>query len=211
MTDRTVIYYFRGQIQDVGINRGVSPVISVVLMVAVVVILAATVSLFALGITEDLDNPAPNVGQTSGDFIPGADDQEVRVTHVAGDSVVVENIEIIVEASGPSLNTEARLVNLPADNSDIDSENIEGDSSLVDKGFGDAGPADPNQVIIEDFPTDDNIWEAGETIQFEINVGGADFRDPPDRTGPPASTLEITIIYTTTESSSILYQGTFRP
>lgn len=66
-------------------------------------------------------------------------------------------------------------------------------------------------MIIEDDPADDNVWEAGETIQFEINVGGADFREPPNRTGPAADKLEIVIIYTDTESGAILFEETFRP
>lgn len=179
-------------------------------MVAVVVVLAATISVFVLGFTEDLDDPPPNVAQTSGEFVPGADEQEVRVTHLAGDDVRVENIEIIVKASGPSLDAGTRLVNLPSDGSDIDSDNVQGDS-LVSEGFGDPGPADPNQVIVEDFPADDNVWNVGETIQFEVNVVEADFREPPDRTGPAADELEVVIVYTNGESSAILFEETFRP
>lgn len=192
-------------------SRAVSPVISIILLIAIAVVLGATISVFVLDLTEDVNDPAPAVGQASGEFIPGADDQEVRVSHIAGDSVKVENIEIVVRASGPSLNTEARLINLPSDGSDIDSNNIQGDESLIDESFGEAGPADPNQVIIEDYPTDDNIWEAGETIQFEINVVGADFREPPNRTGPAADKLEVVIIYTDTESGAVLFEETFRP
>lgn len=190
-------------------HRAVSSVISVVLMVAVVVILSATVSLAVLNSTEDPNEPAPTVAQASGDFIPGADDQEVRVTHLAGDSVRVENIEIIVRASGPGVDTEERLINLPADDSDIDGDNLQEDNGLISKGYGESGPADPNKVIIEDYPSDDNVWDAGETIQFEINVGGADFRSQPNRTGPDADELKVTIIHT--ESNAILFEKVFRP
>ena len=190
-------------------NRAVSPVISVILMVAIAVILTATISIFVLGFTEDLNDTAPVVGQTSGEFVPGADEQEVLITHVAGDSVPVENIEIVVRATGPDVDSETRLVNLPAEGSDLDSVNIEGDTGIVSEGFGESGPSDPNQVIIEDYPTDDNIWDAGETIQFEINVGGADFRESPN--GPEADELEVTVVYTDTESSATLYEETFRP
>jgi len=190
-------------------NRAVSPVISVILMVAIAVILTATISIFVLGFTEDLNDTAPVVGQTSGEFVPGADEQEVLITHVAGDSVPVENIEIVVRATGPDVDSETRLVNLPAEGSDLDSVNIEGDTGIVSEGFGESGPSDPNQVIIEDYPTDDNIWDAGETIQFEINVGGADFRESPN--GPEADELEVTIVYTDTESTATLFEKTFRP
>jgi hypothetical protein len=103
------------------------------------------------------------------------------------------------------------LVNLPAEGSDIDSVNIEGDTGIISEGFGESGPSDPNQVIIEDYPTDNNMWDTGETIQFEINVGGADFREPQNRIGPDADELEVAVVYTDTESSAILFAETFRP
>ena len=190
-------------------NRAVSPTISVILMVAIAVILTATISIFVLGFTEDLNDTAPVVGQTSGEFVPGADEQEVLITHVAGDSVAVENMEIVVRATGPDVDSETRLVNLPAEGSDIDSVNIEGDTGIISEGPGESGPSDPNQVIIEDYPTDDDLWDAGETIQFEINVGGADFRESPN--GPVADELEVTIVYTDTDSTAILFEDTFRP
>jgi FlaG/FlaF family flagellin (archaellin) len=176
-------------------------------MVAVVVIISATVSTSVLGIGATLDEPAPNVAETTGAFEPGASEQEVLVTHVAGDNVRVENIEIVVRASGPGVDTEARLVNLPAGTSDIDDVNIDGDDSIISEGFGESGPSYPNQVIIEDFPADNNIWEAGETIQFEINVGGADFREPPS--GPDADTLEVVVVHT--PSGSTISEHTFTP
>jgi len=98
-------------------DRAVTPVISTILVVVIVVILAATVSVALLGITEYLTEPAPIVTDTTGEFEagPGTDTQIVRITHVAGDSIEVENIEIIVRASGPGskLPVETRIVNLP--------------------------------------------------------------------------------------------------
>lgn len=201
-------------IRVVEANRAVSAVISTVLMVATTVVLTATVSVFALGFTEDLNATTPVVGQTSGEFVPGADEQEVLITHVAGDSVPVENIEIVIRATGPGVDTETRLVDLPAENSDLDPENIEEDSGPIAEGYGDSGPSDPNQVIIEDYPTDDNQWEAGETIQFEINANpstgtGADFREPPS--GPDADELEVVVVYDDGETSAILFNERFRP
>ena len=46
-------------------------------------------------------------------------------------------------------------------------------------------------------------------IEFEINVGGADFRESPN--GPEADELEVTIVYTDTESTATLFEKTFRP
>ena len=190
-------------------NRAVSSVIATILMIAIVVILAAAISVSFFDVAGDLRDPAPTVGQTSGEFAPGAYEQEVLITHVAGNNVPVKNIEIVVRAAGPGVDSETWLVNLPAEGSDIDSVNIEGDTGIISKGFGESGDSDPNQVIIEDYPTDDNIWNAGETIQFEINVGGADFRDPPVDPYNEADTLEVIIVHT--PSNSILSDHTFTP
>jgi len=171
-------------------------------MVAIAVILSATISVFALGFTDNLDDSAPVVGETSGEFLPGADKQQVRVTHVAGDSVRVENIEIVVRASGPDVDSEARLINLPSDDTTLDDRNLDDPDNLISES------GDP-RVVVEDVPADDNVWEAGETIVFAINVGAADFRESPD--DDDADELEVTIVYTDTESSAILFEDTFRP
>ena len=94
-------------------DRAVTPVVSTILMVAIVVVLAATISVFFFGVTEDLSEAAPNAAQTSGEFEPGASAQRVRITHIAGKSVPAEELEIVVRVSGPDVDAEARLVNLP--------------------------------------------------------------------------------------------------
>jgi flagellin-like protein len=184
-------------------NRSVSPVISVILMVAIVVVLAAVLSAFVLDSTESLDDPAPNVADTTGEFEPETDgfrtNQIVRVTHQAGDSVPVEEIELVVRASGPSLDAESRLVNLPAEDDDFDPENFENGnpSNLINDG----GFLSRNKIIIAD---GDSMWSAGDTIQFRINSGPADFTD-----GGNADTIEAIIVHTS--SNSILSEHTFTP
>lgn len=184
------------------INRAVSPVISVILMVAIVVVLVATASVFIFGSIGGLNEPAPFIADTTGEFVidnsqPG-DNQIVQVTHRGGDGVAVEEIEIIVRASGPSLDTEARLVDLPAEDTTIDSKNIEGDE-LFDT-------SDAVQIIQEE---DSNVWSAGDTITFRINTGDADFRIEENNTGPEADTLEVMIIHT--PSNAIISEHTFTP
>jgi len=189
-------------------RRGVSPVVSTILVVAIVVILATTISVTVLDTTEEINEPAPNVAETTGEFEPGNEDDEqiVQVTHVAGESVDVEDIEIIVQADGPDgdLPTDARLVDLPADEDSIDLENIDGDDDLIDRSAG-AGFSDfEDKVIVEE---DTNVWEAGDTIQFRIGVTGADFRDSPESNNPEADELEITIVHT--PSDAIIFEDTF--
>ncbi|MDB2269390.1 type IV pilin, partial [Halorubrum ezzemoulense] len=49
-------------------DRAVTPVISTILMVAIVVILAATASVFFFDIAGSITEPAPNVSDTAGEF-----------------------------------------------------------------------------------------------------------------------------------------------
>ena len=185
-------------------DRAVTPVISTILMVAIVIVLAATISVFFLGATEDINEPAPNVADTTGEFEvdrPSAsDNQIVRITHLAGDWVAVEDIEIIVRASGPGtgLPKETRLVALPASGSSLNDENIRGD--LVTQGSG-------NDQIVDGSPG--VTWSSGDTIQFRINTGAADFRIDEINTGPEADTLEVIIVHTPSET--IISQNTFTP
>jgi len=172
-------------------------------MVAIVVILAATVSVFLLGSIEDISQSGPNVADKTGDFVINEDyyrdNQFVRITHSGGEAVAVEELEIVVRATGPSLDTSARLVDLPVDDTTVDSKNIEGNTDLIDKGLA-------TQTIQED---DSNVWSAGRTIEFRINTGEADFRIDENNTGPEADTLEVIIVHT--PSGTIISQNTFRP
>lgn len=186
-------------------HRGVSSVIAVILMVAVVIIFSTTISVFVLGFTVDLNEPAPNVAETTGEFTTAdgkaGDEQTVRITHIAGDSVDVEELEIIVRASGPTLDTEARLVDLPSDgyfSRSIDDSNIQGNEGLIDSGFEKA-----RIVVVED----SNVWSAGKTIEFRVGVGEADFREPPKSYNPAADKLEVIIVHT--PSNAILFDQTF--
>lgn len=184
-------------------DRGVSPVVSIILVIAIVVILAATVSVPFFDIVDNINEPAPNVVDTTGEFEAGSgfDQQFVRITHSAGESVAVEEIEIIVRASGPDVDTEARLVDLPGDGfgQKLADENIQGNIDLISQTT--AGPDD--QIIVVE---DSNIWETGDTIQFRINSGsgGADFREGED---PQADKLEVIIVHT--PSNAILSEHTF--
>ena len=187
-----------------GTERGVSPAIAVLLMAAVAIILAASIGAFVLGFGEETREPAPNVAETTGEFAVAPPDENaggnqiVRITHVAGESVNVEDIEIAVTAIGPSLDTEARLVDLPAEGGSIDEKNLEGNKGLVDKG---ASP--PPRVIVDD---DSNLWTAGDTIEFRINTGDADFRPGES---PDADELEVSIVHI--PSNAIIFEDTFTP
>ena len=63
-------------------DRGVSPVIGVILMVAITVILAAVIGAFVLGLGDQVSNNAPQAS-FSYDF----NQTDVTVTHTGGDSI----------------------------------------------------------------------------------------------------------------------------
>jgi flagellin-like protein len=49
-------------------NRAVSSVIATILMIAIVVTLAAAISVSFFDVADDLREPAPNVADTTGEF-----------------------------------------------------------------------------------------------------------------------------------------------
>lgn len=103
-------------------------------MVAIVVILAATMSVYGLGFADDITQPGPLVGQSSGTLEPnppgsGSDNGFVSIRHVAGDTIQTANMEIVVDATD-ACGKRGRLVNLPVDGysgNAIGSTNIEDD------------------------------------------------------------------------------------
>ena len=70
-------------------DRGVSPVIGVILMVAITVILAAVIGAFVLGLGDQVSNNAPQAS-FSFDF----NQSDVTITHTGGDSI--ENASVYV-------------------------------------------------------------------------------------------------------------------
>ncbi|WP_119822025.1 type IV pilin [Halalkaliarchaeum desulfuricum] len=71
-------------------KRAVSPVIGVILMVAITVILAAVIGTFVLGLGDQIGDTAPNAN-----FDVDVDDEEQNVTftHAGGDQVDVNTLK----------------------------------------------------------------------------------------------------------------------
>ncbi|KTG09573.1 hypothetical protein AUR64_16420 [Haloprofundus marisrubri] len=74
-----------------GENRAVSPVIGVILMVAITVILAAVIGTFVLGLGDQVGNSAP---QASFDF--SYNDDSVTITHAGGATVNTSTLSLRV-------------------------------------------------------------------------------------------------------------------
>ena len=77
-------------------DRGVSPVIGVILMVAITVILAAVIGAFVLGLGDQASNTAPQAS-FSFDF---SDDNDVTVTHSGGDTIQNSSLTLNNESDG---------------------------------------------------------------------------------------------------------------
>lgn len=89
---------------DADHDRGVSPVIGVILMVAITVILAAVIGTFVLGLGQDMSTSAPNAQLSLSD---GDGTQNVSIEHNGGDAIDSEEISVLVEGSveeGATLN-----------------------------------------------------------------------------------------------------------
>ena len=80
-------------------SRAVSPVIGVILMVAITVILAAVIGTFVLGLGDQVES-AP---QASFNFDLNEDTNEVEITHRGGDTIDISEIEVRVAGSQTDL------------------------------------------------------------------------------------------------------------
>ena len=166
-------------------RRGVSPVVSVVLLVAITVVLAATVSAFALGVADTVKEVPPLVSESSGELVvqDGNDGGIVRLTHLGGDPVPADEIVIAVDAED-ACGKSGRLVNLPAPGGDPNptEEYVRGedvfDNSYNSVGgpIGEAG----------------GMWEAGETVSFRLASSECEL----DR----GEEITVAVIHTPTES-----------
>jgi len=79
-------------------ERAVSPVIGVILMVAITVILAAVIGTFVLGLGENVES-AP---QASLDFQYDSSSNNVTMEHRGGDTLDPNNVEIRLNGTSPS-------------------------------------------------------------------------------------------------------------
>ncbi|SEH59820.1 flagellin N-terminal-like domain-containing protein [Halopenitus malekzadehii] len=77
-------------------DRAVSPVIGVILMVAITVILAAVIGTFVLGLGDDLQNTQPTASFNF-DF---NDENNVTISHAGGDTIDASSDTVTVNATG---------------------------------------------------------------------------------------------------------------
>jgi flagellin-like protein len=83
-------------------ERAVSPVIGVILMVAITVILAAVIGTFVLGLGDQVQETAPNAQwdtDYSDDFDPGVTSDSLTITHESGDTINGDRLSLSVSGA----------------------------------------------------------------------------------------------------------------
>lgn len=150
-------------------DRAVSPVVGVVVLVGLTLVLAATLSATAFGLSDELTGTAPTVAGSGGTYDRYAggggryDGQVVRITHEGGDTLTVADLALVVDASDACGKT-GRLVNLPAEGDDPrpTGRYVRGDDIFDNAANSVEGPIGTGDV------DDDGEWSAGETAQFRL-------------------------------------------
>lgn len=93
------VFMFTAQPSECDENRAVSPVIGIILMVAITVILAAVIGTFAFGLFDRDTNPAPSVVfETEYDDSAG----ELTIIHESGSSFESANVEFKISGGDGS-------------------------------------------------------------------------------------------------------------
>ena len=88
-------------------DDAVSPVIGVILMVAITVILAAVIGTFVLGLGNDLQNNPPNAQFTFSQEDTGTNgDDELKMTHDGGENVMASNVKVVNDDPGKDYTTD---------------------------------------------------------------------------------------------------------
>jgi hypothetical protein len=136
-------------------ERGQSSVLAETYLVAIVVLLAGTVAVSALGVGTPVTDPAPSLSVTHTTVDDGTGDETVAVTLEGGDSVNVRQLYAI--GSEPIDVGGAPDTSTPADQQYASER----------EAFAESTGGNPPQVGIGD------TWDAGETVYFDPE-GSAD-------------------------------------
>jgi len=184
-------------------SRGASPAVGIILMVAIVVIIAAVISVSSFGFLGNLRDPAPNIAAASGDLTTqsGNGGGIVLLTHKGGDSVRVADLEIGVRAECKSGTKRGRIVNLPAGSENairasdgqIEGDNIFDESYLktIDNGV---DRVNDGGALLK------NRYSASSTILFRIPKSKCELT--------PGSEVSVQVVHTPSQSVILRKQMT---
>jgi len=142
-------------------DRAVSPVIGVILMVAITVILAAVIGTFVLGLGDQVQSTTPQASfgfsQENVTYGAGVEAETLTITHETGDTISESNLRVTVAGDtafdvDESTNTTSTLWDGSGD--------VSAGSSVRVVGYSDAATIDG--VNIDN--TGDPNWEEGGTL-----------------------------------------------
>jgi flagellin-like protein len=102
-------------------ERAVSPVIGVILMVAITVILAAVIGTFVLGLGDQVQQTSPNA---QWDWDEDTSNDEITLTHTSGDTVDSARLSFTVDGG--------EVDDFGTDGSDFSNDVSSGDSATID-------------------------------------------------------------------------------
>lgn len=193
--------------------RAVSPVIGVVLLVAVTVVLAGTVVGFFLGADSGLRQPAPQIAQAKADLDvqDGFGGGIVTVTHQGGDPATVADVRIVVDTSDVTDCSVDRAVieNLPATarfggTLGYDDENL---ANNANDGTDDNSPisqgASSSKWSAGALHTDTGeTFAVGDSFQFRLTVSECEMES--------GETVRITVVHEPSKQSIITVSVTAR-
>lgn len=80
-------------------ERAVSPVIGVILMVAITVILAAVIGTFVLGLGDQVQQTAPNANFGFDYAADSTGNSTLTIAHEGGDGMAVEQVETVADST----------------------------------------------------------------------------------------------------------------
>ncbi|WP_252698285.1 type IV pilin [Natronosalvus vescus] len=138
-------------------ERAVSPVIGVILMVAITVILAAVIAAFVLDLGGSAGQTAPTT-QFEWDEYEDEDDYYIAITHTGGDNIELSDINIGGDFSESDLNMEKSTNGLVDADGLTDEEMSAGNTLVFDRTEG--GAEDPD------------LTAEGKTISFNWESDG---------------------------------------
>ncbi|MXR51904.1 type IV pilin [Halovenus sp. WSH3] len=107
-------------------DDAVSPVIGVILMVAITVILAAVIATFVLGLGEQVSDTAPNANFDF-EYDNSSGSRNVTITHTSGPAIETSTLSL----GGPGVSSSIGFENLNDSYNDLGEEISAGDSAKV--------------------------------------------------------------------------------
>ncbi|WP_396611913.1 type IV pilin [Haloferax sp. S1W] len=106
-------------------NDAVSPVIGVILMVAITVILAAVIGTFVLGLGDQVSETSPQAS-FSFDYVDNGTNDTLQVTHDSGEAITADSVNLSSSVTFQEY-TSSGLVDSANDSKTFEVMNVSGD------------------------------------------------------------------------------------